>query len=80
MKRNIVKCPLCGKYFDPRTPLIHIQNRHRDAKDSELLMIRDARRNCFGKPKPVKHETLSILTSVSLYKAGFRKTKSITAR
>lgn len=80
MKRNTVKCPLCGKDFDPLAPLTHIQQHHNGAKDSELALIRDARRKCFGKPMPIKRATLSILPQVSIYNAGYRNTKNITAR
>lgn len=78
MKQNSVKCPVCGQHFDPRTPFMHIQKNHSNAKDAELAKIRNARRKCFGSPKPVKQKTLSILPQVSLYSAGYRKpTKSI---
>lgn len=81
MKKNSVKCPVCGQQFDPRTPFMHIQKHHSDAKESELAKIRDARRKCFGSPKPVKQKTLSILPQVAQFAAGFRKpTVIVTAR
>lgn len=57
MKRTKVLCPLCNKLFDPRTPLTHIKQYHRDASDFDLARIRDARRSCFGKSKPVKQKS-----------------------
>lgn len=57
MKRTKVLCPLCNKTFDPRTPLIHIKKYHPEASDYALARIRDARRSCFGKSKPVKHKS-----------------------
>ena len=42
--KNSIKCPVCGRDFDPRTPVCHISKYHQSAKNCELEKIRDARR------------------------------------
>ncbi|MDR6295001.1 putative Zn-finger protein [Pantoea dispersa] len=57
MKKHSVTCPVCGLRFDPRAPLVHINRYHQSATRSELVLIRDARRCCFGKSKPHKNKS-----------------------
>jgi hypothetical protein len=66
MKRNTVLCPVCDRHFDPRTPRVHISKYHSCASESDLKKIRDARRRCFGKSKPLKQKTayLTIFTTI----------------
>lgn len=65
MKKHSIDCPLCGRSFDPRAPYPHIQEYHALASDAELALLRDARRRCFGKSKPLKKK--SYLLSLNLY-------------
>lgn len=46
--KNSIKCPVCGRDFDPRTPVCHISRYHQAAKNCELEKIRDARRQHFN--------------------------------
>ncbi|MEL2240709.1 hypothetical protein PAS25_06830 [Leclercia adecarboxylata] len=48
--KNSIKCPVCGRDFDPRTPVCHISKYHQSAKNCELEKIRDARRQHFNQP------------------------------
>lgn len=57
MKKNRVKCPVCGLYFDPRAPGIHINKHHEAARDTELALIRKVWRACIGKSKPFKNKS-----------------------
>ncbi|MBZ9504901.1 hypothetical protein H5960_24645, partial [Escherichia coli] len=45
--KNSIKCPVCGRDFDPRTPVCHISKYHQSEKNCELEKIRDARRQYF---------------------------------
>ncbi|EHU6152877.1 hypothetical protein KZF74_004558 [Escherichia coli] len=45
--KNSIKFPVCGRDFDPRTPVCHISKYHQSAKNCELEKIRDARRQYF---------------------------------
>jgi len=78
MKKNKVKCPLCGVYFDPRLPYQHIKQHHEHASDHELTRIRDARRHCFGEQKPVKEVSASLLPATTILKRPSHQ--KITAR
>ena len=42
--KNAIRCPVCGKEFDPRTPVCHISKNHKGATEHQLRQIRDARR------------------------------------
>lgn len=77
MKRNFVDCPVCGRRFNPKSPMPHIQDYHKNATNNELVKIRDARRYCFGNPHPTKQVSNSVLPSMSLYSAGYRKNVKI---
>lgn len=33
--KNSIKCPVCGRDFDPRTPVCHISKYHQAAKNCE---------------------------------------------
>jgi len=57
MKKHRVRCPVCGLYFNPGDPAVHINKHHQLAKDAELALIRDVRRRCFGKSKPYKNKS-----------------------
>lgn|GEM_PF-683471 len=46
--KNSIKCPVCGRDFDPRTPFCHISKYHQPAKNCELEKIRDARRRHYA--------------------------------
>lgn len=46
--KNSIKCPVCGRDFDPRTPVCHISKYHQSAKNCELEKIRDARRKHYA--------------------------------
>lgn len=46
--KNSIKCPVCGRDFDPRTPVCHISKYHQSAKNCELEKIRDARRQYYS--------------------------------
>lgn len=46
--KNSIKCPVCGRDFDPRIPTCHISRYHQDAKNCELEKIRDARRQHYA--------------------------------
>jgi len=46
--KNSIKCPVCGRDFDPRTPVCHISKYHQSAKNCELEKIRDARRRHYA--------------------------------
>lgn len=61
MKKHSVLCPVCGINFDPRAPGVHIKKHHSAASRYELILIRDARRLCFGKSKPYKNKSPCLL-------------------
>ncbi len=67
MKKRSIDCPLCGRNFDPRAPYPHIQEYHALASDAELTLIREARRRCFGKSKPLKKKSYLLTSNFSLY-------------
>lgn len=52
------KCPVCGKWFSVNRPDEHIAKFHADASDSELMKIRDIRRECknFHQEKKIKNK------------------------
>lgn len=58
MKKQSVKCPVCGRQFNPLIPYKHIKEHHPDASDHVLVLIRDARRTCFGQDKPIKERSI----------------------
>ncbi|MCA1176675.1 MULTISPECIES: hypothetical protein [unclassified Pantoea] len=78
MKKTKVKCPVCGIEFDPRIPFKHINEHHQHASDHELARIRDARRSCYGQPKPARQVSASLRPSSMIIKR--HQIKKITAR
>lgn len=78
--KNEIRCPVCGLDFNPKIPLMHIQQHHKGAKDCELAKIRDARRKCFTEPAAKKLGDKTCLPQVAMFSAGFRKSETVTAR
>ncbi|CNF27412.1 Uncharacterised protein [Yersinia rohdei] len=70
--QNEIRCPVCGLSFNPKIPLMHIQQHHKDAKDCELAKIRDARRKCFTEPTTKKLGSKTCLPEVARFAAGHR--------
>lgn len=71
--KNEIRCPVCRLNFDARTPFTHIQQHHKDAKDSDLAKIRNARRKCFKEPMSKKCGGNACLPQVAIFSAGYRK-------
>lgn len=78
MKKQYLRCPICGRIFNPLIPYKHIKEFHPNAVDSELILIRDARRSCFGKDKPQKQR--STLLSDHLPGSPSKPAVKVTAR
>lgn len=70
--KNEIRCPVCGLDFNPKIPLMHIQQHHKGAKDCELAKIRDARRKCFTEPAAKKLGGKTCLPQVAIFSAGYR--------
>lgn len=73
--KNEIRCPVCRLTFDARTPYMHIQQHHKDAKDAELAKIRNARRKCFKEPLVKKSGGKACLPQVAVFAAGHRSDK-----
>ncbi|HBC6251447.1 TPA: hypothetical protein KEW43_000731 [Proteus mirabilis] len=50
--KYIITCPVCKVKFDVRIPLTHINQYHTKSTDSELMKIRDARREALKTKQP----------------------------
>ncbi|HEK0642790.1 TPA: hypothetical protein SMP48_003419 [Proteus mirabilis] len=50
--KYIITCPVCKVKFDVRIPLMHINQHHAKSTDSELMKIRDARREALKTKQP----------------------------
>jgi len=80
MKKNSVLCPLCGQNFDPYSPHEHIQNFHAKASSYQLALLRDARRKCFGQPKPIKKCSAILRSFKQVAPTRYKKAETVTAR
>ena len=72
-------CPVCGKSFNPKNPVEHINEYHKNASDKQLMQIRDERRKYYKQPFNGKKKSTGLLPNTAIYSVSHSKANKISA-